>query len=71
LVVARHAAWLTPREPAQRLGVSHVEVARIEKRGYDCYTSSTLWRYMRALDVGSLIEVQVSRISTDTLQPHD
>jgi predicted transcriptional regulator len=44
---------------AQRLGVSQAQVARIEKRGYDAYTLTTLRRYVEALDDGFSLEVIV------------
>ncbi len=49
LVEARMAAGLTQAEVAKRLGVSQAQVARIEKRGYDAYTLTTLRRYVQAL----------------------
>ncbi len=49
LVEARQAAGLTQAELAARLGVSQAQVARIEKRGYDAYTLTTLRRYVDAL----------------------
>ncbi len=63
LVEARQAAGLTQAELAKRLGVSQSQVARIEKRGYDAYTLTTLRRYVRALGDGFSLEVRVH-------QPH-
>lgn len=59
LVEARLAAGLTQRELAQRLGVSQAQVARIEKRGYDAYTLTSLRRYVEALGEGFSLEVTV------------
>jgi predicted transcriptional regulator len=44
---------------AKRLGVSQAQVARIEKRGYDRYTLSTLRRYVQALGEGFSLEVSI------------
>jgi DNA-binding XRE family transcriptional regulator len=57
LVEARQAAGLTQAELARRLGVSQVQVARIEKSGYDSYTLNTLRRFVQAL--GKRLEVAV------------
>ena len=59
LVEARQAAGLTQAELAERLGVSQAQVARIEKRGYDAYTLTTLRRYVEALGEGFALEVRV------------
>jgi DNA-binding XRE family transcriptional regulator len=59
LVEARQAAGLTQAELAKRLGVSQAQVARIEKRGYDAYTLTTLRRYVQALGEGFHLEVKV------------
>ncbi len=59
LVEARQEAGLTQTELAERLGVSQAQVARIEKRGYDTYTLTTLRRYVDALGEGFSIEVRV------------
>src|SRR4051794_10587433 len=59
LVEARQAAGLTQVELAQRLGVSQAQVARVEKRGYDAYTLTTLRRYVEALGAGFTLEVRV------------
>jgi DNA-binding XRE family transcriptional regulator len=61
LVEARQAAGLTQAELAKRLGVSQAQVARIEKRGYDAYTLTTLRRYVQALGQGFTLEVNVRR----------
>ena len=61
LVEARQAAGLTQAELARRLGVSQAQVARIEKRGYDAYTLSTLRRYVKALGDGFTLQVAVRR----------
>ena len=59
LVEARQEAGLTQAELAERLGVSQAQVARIEKRGYDAYTLTTLRRYVEALGEGFSLEVRV------------
>jgi DNA-binding XRE family transcriptional regulator len=64
LVEARQAAGLTQEQVAQRLGVSQAQVARIEKRGYDAYTLTTLRRYVQALGEGFRLEVTVRQAKT-------
>lgn len=59
LVEARQAAGLTQIEMADRLGVSPAQIARIEKRGYDACSLSTLRRYVQALGEGFSLEVRV------------
>ena len=59
LAEARRAAGLTQAEVARRLGVSQAQVARIEKRGYDAYTLTSLRRYVHALGEGFSLEVKV------------
>src|SRR5215208_1292306 len=59
LVEARQTAGLSQRELAKRLGVSQAQVARIEKRGYDAYTLTSLRRYVEALGEGFSLEVKV------------
>jgi HTH-type transcriptional regulator/antitoxin HipB len=66
LVEARMAAGLTQAELARRLGVSQAQVARIEKRGYDAYTLTTLRRYVQALGEGFSLEVNVRRQGATT-----
>lgn len=61
LVEARQAAGLTQAEVARRLGVSQAQVARIEKRGYDAYTLTTLRRYVQALGQGFTLQVCVGQ----------
>src|SRR5215211_5010958 len=61
LVEARQIAGLSQRELAKRLGVSQAQVARIEKRGYDAYTLTSLRRYVDALGAGFELEVRVAR----------
>ena len=63
LVEARQAARLTQAELAKRLGVSQAQVARIEKRGYDAYTLTSLRRYVQALGDGFSLQVSVHRPS--------
>lgn len=59
LVEARQAAGLTQAELAKRLGVSQAQVARIEKRGYDSLTLTSLRRYVAALGDGFSLEVTI------------
>ena len=59
LVEARQAAGLTQAELAERLGVSQAQVARLEKRGYDAYTLTSLRRYVEALGNGFRLEVSI------------
>ncbi len=59
LAEARRAAGLTQAQVAKRLGVSQAQVARIEKRGYENYTITTLKRYVQALGNGYRLEVVV------------
>ena len=59
LVEARQSAGLTQAELAKKLDVSQAQVARLEKRGYDCYSLNSLRRYVQALGEGFSIEVKV------------
>jgi DNA-binding XRE family transcriptional regulator len=59
LVEARQAAGLTQAQLAERLGVTQGQVARVEKRGYDSLTLTSLRRYVAALGDGFSLEVQV------------
>lgn len=61
LVEARQAAGLTQSELAERIGVSQAQVARMEKRGYDAYTLTTLRRYVAALGEGFSLSVTITR----------
>jgi DNA-binding XRE family transcriptional regulator len=61
LAEARQAAGLTQEQLAKRIGVSQAQVARIEKRGYDAYTLTTLRRYVHALGEGFRLEVNVNQ----------
>ena len=61
LIEARQTAGLTQAELAKRLGVSQAQVARIEKRGYDAYTLTTLRRYVQALGTGFTLKVEVQQ----------
>lgn len=65
LVEARQAAGLTQAEVAKRLGVNQSQVSRIEKRGYDAYTLTTLRKYLRALGDSFRLEVKVIYLHTD------
>jgi len=66
LVEARQEAGLTQKQVAERLGVSQAQVARIEKRGYDAYTLTTLRRYIEALGDNFRLEVQVRHVDKAT-----
>jgi DNA-binding XRE family transcriptional regulator len=66
LVEARQAAGLTQAEVAGRLGVSQAQVARVERRGYDSYTLSTLRRYIQALGGNFALQVEVRRVDPET-----
>ncbi len=59
LVEARQAAGLTQGQLAKRLGVHQSQVARVEKRGYEQYTLTTLRRYVQALGEGFSIDVKI------------
>ena len=59
LVEARQRAGITQAELARRLGVSQAQVARMEKRGYDAYTLTSLRHYVQALGEGFSLEVAV------------
>jgi len=60
LVEARQAAGLTQAEVAGRLGITQSQVSRIEKRGYDAYTLTTLRKYVKALGDGFGLEVRIT-----------
>ncbi len=59
LIEARLAAGLTQTELAKKLGVSQAQVARIEKKGYDSYTLTSLRRYIEALGKGFSLQITV------------
>ena len=59
LVEARQAAGLTQQQLAEKLGVSQAQVARMEKRGYDAYTLTSLRRYVNALGKSFSLKVTV------------
>lgn len=59
LVEARQSAGLTQQQLAKKLGVSQAQVARMEKRGYDAYTLTSLRRYVNALGKGFSLKVVV------------
>ena len=62
LVEARQAAGLTQAQLAERLGVSQSQVAKIERRGYEAYTLTTLRRYVRALGADFALEVTIRHV---------
>jgi DNA-binding XRE family transcriptional regulator len=62
LVEARHDAGLTQQELAKKLGVSQAQVARLERRGYDAYTLSSLRRYVEALGGDFQLQVSINRV---------
>jgi hypothetical protein len=68
LVEARMAAGLTPRDVAERLGVSVAYVGRIEKRGYNTCSLSTLRRYVQALGDGFTLEVKVRQPEAERVE---
>lgn len=72
LVEARQEAGLTQAQIAERLGVTQSQVARIEKRGYETYTLTTLRRYVAALGEGYSLEVHVHTPTdhSENLQDH-
>lgn len=47
---------------AKRLGVSQAQVARIEKRGYEAYTPTTLRRYVQTLGAGVELRVTIQQV---------
>lgn len=65
MVEARTAAGLTQEQMAKKIGVSQAQVARIEKRGYDAYTLTTLRRYVQALGDEFSLEVKVRHITQE------
>jgi DNA-binding XRE family transcriptional regulator len=69
LAEARQAVGLTQAELAKRLGVSQAQVARIEKRGYDAYTLTSLRRYVQALGKGFVLEVTVRQRAPEHVAP--
>ena len=70
LVEARQAAGMTQVELAKRLGVSQAQVARVEKRGYDSLTLTTLRRYVAALGNGFTLEVRVRQPAPKQTREH-
>ena len=63
LVEARQQAGLTQEQMAERLGVTQSQVARIEKKGYESYTLTTLRRYVQALGQDYRLEVTIAHIA--------
>jgi predicted XRE-type DNA-binding protein len=64
LAEARQAAGLTQEELAGRLGVTQSQVSRMEKRGYESYTLTSLRRYLHALGSDYTLEVAVRHLNT-------
>jgi len=62
LVEARQEAGLTQAQMAERLGVTQSQVARIEKKGYEAYTLTTLRRYVEALGRDFQLEVRITHL---------
>lgn len=62
LVEARQEAGLTQAQMAGRLGVTQSQVARIEKKGYEAYTLTTLRRYVEALGQDFHLEVRITHV---------
>ena len=62
LVEARQEVGLTQAQMAERLGVTQSQVARIEKKGYEAYTLTTLRRYIAALGQDFALEVKVHHV---------
>jgi transcriptional regulator with XRE-family HTH domain len=60
LIRARHYAGLTQVELARRMGVTQAQVARLEKRGYEQYTLTSLRRFVEALGPGFALDVRIS-----------
>src|SRR5437868_13871949 len=60
LVEARRASGLTQKDVAERMGVSQVQISRIEKPGYDAYTLRTLKRYLDALGDQFTLEIKIA-----------
>ncbi len=69
LVEARQAAGLTREQMAQRLGVSALQIAKIERGGYEAYTLGTLRRYVLALGQDFILEVQLRRVPQQVGEP--
>ncbi len=47
---------------ADRLGVTQSQVARIEKKGYEAYTLTTLRRYVQALGQDFQLEITIIHV---------
>lgn len=69
LVEARQALGLTQEELAKRLGVHRTQVAKIERRGYDAYTLTTLRRYVQALGGAYRLTVRVEPVGGSSKKP--
>jgi hypothetical protein len=62
---AKKELWLQLVEARQAAGLTQAELARIEKRGYDAYTLTTLCRYVAALGEGFTLSVEIHRARPD------
>ena len=63
LVEARQAAGLTQAQLADRLGVTQSQIAKIEQRGYEAHTLTTLRRYVEAIG-GYRLSVRIEPIDS-------
>jgi transcriptional regulator with XRE-family HTH domain len=61
LIEARQSAGLSQADLARKLGISEAQVKRIENRGYDLCSLTTLRRYVTALGAGFSLVVEVRR----------
>lgn len=59
LAEARKEAGISQEQLAKRMGVSQVQVSRLEKKGYQNYTLKSLERYLAALDDAYELEVRI------------
>lgn len=59
LAQARKEAGISQQELANRMGVSQVQVSRLEKIGYQSYTLKSIEKYLTALKSGYELEVRV------------
>src|SRR5579859_1282004 len=66
---AKSALWLQLAEAREAAGLTQAQVARLEKRGYDAYTLSSLRRYVKALGDEFALEVRVQQHGTRPKAP--